>query len=164
LTGPALLVAGAVHSPPKRPQGRLLAGWPTKPRYTDRQIAQVLRQAEQDAPGGLCRKLGGSRTTLYHWSKKYVGTGVAELRHKVPDTERYDRGGHEMATDDEIQKFVQGRHGFIPKVGWIAHVKEVHGIPTLRGAKRARRDRKVEPCPAEKREAIEEAFRHFGMM
>ena len=69
-----------------------------------------------------------------------------------------------MATDGEIQRFVQGHHGFIPKAGWIAHVKEVHGIPTLRGANRARRDRKVEPCPPEKREAIEEAFRHFGMM
>jgi hypothetical protein len=64
----------------------------------------------------------------------------------------------------EIQAFVQRRHGFIPKIGWIAHVKEVHGIPTLRGADRARRDRDVEPCPPEKREAIEEALRHFGMM
>ena len=69
-----------------------------------------------------------------------------------------------MATDAEIQKFVQQHHGFIPKPGWIAHVKEVHGIPTLRGAKRARRDRAVEPCPPEKREAIEEALRHFGVM
>lgn len=31
-----------------------------------------------------------------------------------------------MATDAEIQKFVQHHHGFIPKTGWIAHVKEVH--------------------------------------
>ncbi len=69
-----------------------------------------------------------------------------------------------MATDAEIQKFVQHHHGFIPKTGWIAHVKEVHGIPTLRGAKRARRDRDIEPCPPEKREAIEEALRHFGMI
>jgi hypothetical protein len=69
-----------------------------------------------------------------------------------------------MATDAEIQKFVQHNHGFIPKMGWIAHVKEVHGIPTLRGANRARRDRDIEPCPPEKREAIEEALRHFGMM
>lgn len=69
-----------------------------------------------------------------------------------------------MATDVEIQKFVQRRHGFIPKTGWIAHVKGVHSIPTLREAKRARRDRAIEPCPPEKREAIEEALRHFGMM
>ena len=69
-----------------------------------------------------------------------------------------------MATDAEIQKFVQHHHGFIPKTGWIAHVKEIHGIPTLRGANRARRNRDIEPCPPEKREAIEEALRHFGMI
>jgi hypothetical protein len=69
-----------------------------------------------------------------------------------------------MATDAEIQKFVQSHHGFIPKTGWIVHVKEVHGIATLRGAKRARRDRDIEPCPPEKREAIEEALRHFGVI
>jgi hypothetical protein len=69
-----------------------------------------------------------------------------------------------MATSAEIQKFVQRRHGFVPKTGWIAHVKEVRGIPTLRAAKRACRDRDVEPCPPEKREAIEEALRHFGVI
>ena len=63
-----------------------------------------------------------------------------------------------MATSAEIQKFVQRHHGFIPKTGWIAHVKEVHGVPTLRGANRARRGRDVEPCPQEKREATS-AFR-----
>jgi transposase-like protein len=42
-----------------------------KRRYTDRQVAQALRQAEQDAPvAGLCRKLGVSETTFYHWKKK----------------------------------------------------------------------------------------------
>jgi hypothetical protein len=69
-----------------------------------------------------------------------------------------------MATDAQIQKFVQHQHGFVPKMGWIVHVKEVHGIPTLRGASRARRHRAVEPCPPDKREAIEEALRHFGLM
>jgi hypothetical protein len=69
-----------------------------------------------------------------------------------------------MATDPEIQKFVQRHHGFIPKAGWIAHVKEAHGISTLRGANLARRGRDIEPCPAEKREAIEEALRHFGLI
>ena len=38
-----------------------------------------------------------------------------------------------MATSAEIQKFVQRHHGFIPKTGWIAHVKEVHGVPTYVG-------------------------------
>jgi hypothetical protein len=44
-----------------------------------------------------------------------------------------------MATDAEIQEFVQHHHGFVPKKGWIVHVKEVHGIPTLRGAPRPSR-------------------------
>jgi hypothetical protein len=69
-----------------------------------------------------------------------------------------------MATDAEIQKFVQHQHGFVPKTGWIVHVKEVHGIPTLRGASRAHRARGVEPCPPDKREAIEQALRHFGLI
>ena len=69
-----------------------------------------------------------------------------------------------MATDAEIQKFVQRHHGFIPKTAWIAHVKGVHGLPTLRGANRVGRDRDIAPCPPEKREAIEEALRHFGVM
>jgi len=39
-----------------------------KPRYTDQQIAQALRQAEQGLPvAELCRKLGVSETTFYHW-------------------------------------------------------------------------------------------------
>ncbi len=63
-----------------------------------------------------------------------------------------------MATDTEIRKYVQRHHGFIPKTGWIAHVKKVHGLPTLREVNR------IEPCPAEKREAIEEALRHFGVI
>lgn len=50
-----------------------------------------------------------------------------------------------MATDAEIETFVQGHQGFVPKAGWIGHVKAVHGIPTLHGAKRARQDRNVEP-------------------
>ena len=69
-----------------------------------------------------------------------------------------------MATDLEIQKFVQHHHGFLPKRGWIAHVKEAHGITTLRGAVPDRRDRDIARCPPDKREAIEEALRHFGMM
>jgi hypothetical protein len=69
-----------------------------------------------------------------------------------------------MATSAEIQKFVRRHDGFIPTTGWIAHVKEVHGIPTLREANRVRRGRAIEPCPPEKREAIEEALRHFGVI
>src|SRR5207245_8891535 len=79
-------------------------------------------------------------------------------------TRTSDQEAHAMATDAETRKFVQPHHGFMPKAGWIAHVKEVHGVPTLRGANRARRGRDVETCPPEKREAIEAALRHFGVI
>jgi hypothetical protein len=69
-----------------------------------------------------------------------------------------------MSTDSEIQKFVQHHHGFVPKRGWIAHVKELRGLPTRRAAKRSGQGSRVEPCPPEKREAIEEALRHFGLI
>ncbi len=66
-----------------------------------------------------------------------------------------------MPTYSEIQKFVQRRHGFVPKTTWIAHVKALRGLSMRRTAKRGRR---VAPCPPEKREAIEEALRHFGLI
>ena len=44
-----------------------------------------------------------------------------------------------MATDAELQKYVQSHHGFIPKRGWIVHVREVHGIATLRRSCMSRR-------------------------
>jgi hypothetical protein len=47
--------------------------------------------------------------------------------------------GMTMATDAEIQKFVQHHRGFIPKRGWIAHVREAHGIPTFDGSDRSER-------------------------
>jgi hypothetical protein len=106
-----------------------------------------------DVSEGTILGSGGHRPVLMNYNL----AGVAHAR-------RHDWRRQEMATDVEIQKFVQRHHGFIPKTGWIVHVKEVHGIATLRGAKRARRDRDIEPCPPEKREAIEEALRHFGVI
>ncbi len=67
-----------------------------------------------------------------------------------------------MPTYSEIQKFVQHHHGFIPKTAWITHVKALRGLPTRRAA--AGRGRRVVPCPPEKREAIEQALRHFGLI
>ncbi len=69
-----------------------------------------------------------------------------------------------MATYVEIRKFVQRHHGFVPKIGWIEHVKVLRGLPMRRAPNRAGRGRRVEPCPPEKREAIEEALRHFGLI
>jgi len=69
-----------------------------------------------------------------------------------------------MSTYIEIQKFVQRHHGFVPRTSWIAHVKALRGLPTRRAVNRTGRGRRVAPCPPEKREAIEQALRHFGLI
>jgi hypothetical protein len=68
-----------------------------------------------------------------------------------------------MATYSEIQKLVQRHHGFVPKPAWITRVEALRGLPTRPAANRAGRGRRVVPCPPEKREAIEQALRHFGL-
>jgi hypothetical protein len=67
-------------------------------------------------------------------------------------------------TYSAIQKFVQRHHGFVPTTGWIAHVKALSGLPTRRAANRAGHGHRIGPVPAEKREAIEQALRHFGLI
>ena len=50
-------------------------------KFTEAQIIFALRQAEQGTRmAEVCRKMGISEATFYHWKKKYVGLGVSELR------------------------------------------------------------------------------------
>jgi putative transposase len=52
-----------------------------KSRYTEEQIAYVLRQAESGTPvADVCRGVGISEATFYVWKKKYASLGVTELR------------------------------------------------------------------------------------
>lgn len=65
-----------------------------------------------------------------------------------------------MPTYSEIQKFVQRRHGFVPKTAWIAHVKALRGISTRRAPNRAGRGRRVVPCPPR---SVKQSRRRFGI-
>jgi hypothetical protein len=67
-----------------------------------------------------------------------------------------------MATYAAIQSWVHQRHGFAPKTCWIAHGKEMAGVPVRRAWNRGWHER-TNPCPPEKLPAIMAAFRHFGM-
>ena len=67
-----------------------------------------------------------------------------------------------MATYQQIQDWVKVKHGVVPKTCWIAHCKELAGLP-VRAAPN-RQGERSEPCPAAKREPIMAAFRHFGMV
>lgn len=64
----------------------------------------------------------------------------------------------------DIQPWVRATYGFTPKTCWIADVKSAHGLTTRIAQNRADQNGRVEPCPPERRAAIEEALRHFGMI
>ena len=67
-----------------------------------------------------------------------------------------------MATYKEIQNWVKEEYGWIPKGCWIAHCKEIYGLPVKKSPRRER-ERKV-PCPEEKKHAVKAAFEHFKML
>jgi putative transposase len=50
-------------------------------RFSEAQIAFVLRQAEEGtAVGDVCRKAGISEATFYNWRKRYGGMMPSEVR------------------------------------------------------------------------------------
>ncbi len=50
-------------------------------RFTEEQIAYVLRLAESGTPVvDVCRQIGVSEATYYTWKKKFGGPGVSELK------------------------------------------------------------------------------------
>jgi putative transposase len=52
-----------------------------KSRFTEEQITYALRQADAGTPvADICRQLGVSEASVYHWRKKYGGLGVSGLR------------------------------------------------------------------------------------
>ena len=67
------------------------------------------------------------------------------------------------ATYKEIQKWVQQRFGFVPETCWIAHCKEIYGLP-LRDVPNRQGEKRVKPCPPQKQAAIKKAFQHFGLL
>lgn len=71
--------------------------------------------------------------------------------------------GVEMATYREIAEFVRSKYGKTVETCWIAHVKDLNGLKPRRAPNR-KSDKRVKPCPDDKREMIEHAMRHFGMI
>ena len=69
-----------------------------------------------------------------------------------------------MATYREIIGRVRETDGFAAQTCWIADVKASHGLTRGPSPNRIAPDRKVKPCPPEKRVAIERALRHFDMI
>ena len=50
-------------------------------RFSEKQIVGVLKEAEARVPmKDLCRRIGISEATFYHWKAKYGGLEVSEAR------------------------------------------------------------------------------------
>lgn len=50
-------------------------------KFTEAQIAFILKQAEDGTPiGEVCRKAGISDATFYNWRKKYAGLMPSEMK------------------------------------------------------------------------------------
>jgi len=62
-----------------------------------------------------------------------------------------------MATYKEIQAYVKEQNNITVKTCWIAHVKEMNGLIEKN------LNRKY-PCPTNKIQIIENAFKNFGMI
>lgn len=68
-----------------------------------------------------------------------VGSDLAEVRGECP----------KMTTHKHIGAYLLYNHSFIPKTYWIAHVKEISGLPLPRALNRRTEERR-EPCPPER--------------
>jgi hypothetical protein len=69
-----------------------------------------------------------------------------------------------MATYRDIQDYIRDRYGFAAQSCWIAHVKELSGLPIRHAPNRQQRGQRVKPCPTDKVAPIQEALRHFGVL
>jgi hypothetical protein len=69
-----------------------------------------------------------------------------------------------MATYKQIQKYVKNEFGISVKTCYIAHVKEICGLPLRMAHNRFSPQERQYPCPEDKIDKIKKAFRHFGMI
>ncbi len=69
-----------------------------------------------------------------------------------------------MATYKQIQAEIKKRYGYSAVTGWIAHVKEHHGLTTRTAHNRIDPTKRVNPCPSKKWKDIEKVMQSFGMI
>lgn len=75
-----------------------------KSRYTEQQMAWVIKQVELGTPvQQACRKLGISRTTFYGWQKKFAGMNPSDVR-KMRQLEEENHKLKQLVADLSLDK------------------------------------------------------------
>lgn len=69
-----------------------------------------------------------------------------------------------MATYKRIQVWINEQRGFMPKTCWVAEVKAAYGKASRNAQNRIDCNDRRYPCQEERREAIENALRHFSII
>ncbi len=69
-----------------------------------------------------------------------------------------------MATYLEIQKYIKSKYGFTAQTCWIADIKEQSGLSVKVAHNRYNNSTRTKSCPADKKNAIIDAFKHFSMI
>lgn len=69
-----------------------------------------------------------------------------------------------MATYKQIQDDVRQRHGQSVKTCWIAHVKDLNGLPMRTAPNRQSPTERACPCPPNIRPLIEQSMRELGVL
>ena len=73
-------------------------------KFTEAQIAFVLKQAEDGAPvAEVCRKAGISDATFYNWKAKYGGMTVSEAR-RLKELEAENSRLKKLLAEAELDK------------------------------------------------------------
>lgn len=84
-----------------------------KKRYTEEQIISMVKRLERgEDVQDLCRELGVSKTSLYHWRSKYSGMEVADakkIRALESENAKLKRLVADMALDLQILKEVNSK-------------------------------------------------------
>ncbi len=84
----------------------------------------------------------------------YIDVNIADL----PKTTRT------TATYPEIKAYIKDKYGLCVSSLNIAQIKEKHGFEKRENYNKGKDGHRVPKCPPEKEKAIEDAFKHFGML
>jgi len=68
-----------------------------------------------------------------------------------------------MPSNNEIRDYLKKNYDYNPKNVYIAHAKEILGIPVKKAPNRKEGERRYK-CPNNRLLIMQEAFQHFGMI